>query len=362
MHASLHTLPAPVPPLLKWAGGKRQLLQQLSAHYPDRFDRYVEPFFGSGAVFFDLFSSGRLAGVRAQLSDVNPDLIGCYVTLRDRPEEVIEALAGLEREHRARGDACYYEVRDRRFNPQRAALSADAAVAARSYTPELAAMLIFLNRTGFNGLFRLNRLGAFNVPAGRYTDPRICDPDHVRAVAGVLRRPGVAIEHRGFEEALTASGAGDFVYCDPPYAPLSKTSSFANYTAAGFAALDQERLQHAVVGACRRGAHVVMSNSSAPEIELAYRSRAARQAKIAVYRVPARRAINSRGSSRGPVDELIITNVPGRRSGAIDKLRRTRPTMLKIGLHGTMKETGVDRVPPSQARARRTRQPEKGAA
>ena len=323
MHASSHTLPAPVPPLLKWAGGKRQLLQQLSAHYPDRFDRYVEPFFGSGAVFFDLFSSGRLAGVRAQLSDVNPDLIGCYVTLRDRPEEVIEALAGLEREHRARGDACYYEVRDRRFNPQRAALSADAAVAARSYTPELAAMLIFLNRTGFNGLFRLNRRGAFNVPAGRYTDPRICDPVHLRAVAAAFRAAGVTITHRPFADALADAGAGDFVYCDPPYEPLSRTSSFASYTAQGFTMFDQQALQRAVVAACRRGAKVVVSNSSAPLIVETYEAAAARRAGLRLRMVPARRAINSRASGRGVVNEVIVSNV---RAG----LETVKPRMLRM--------------------------------
>ena len=160
-------------------------------------------------------------------------------------------------------------------------------------------------------MFRLNRLGEFNVPAGRYRDPRICDPEHIRAVARVLRRPGVAIEHRGFEDAIGEAGKGDFVYCDPPYAPLSRTSSFASYTAAGFASLDQQRLLQAVVRACRRGARVVMSNSSAPEIESAYQARAARQVKIAVHRVPATACHQlPRGVSRGPVDELIITNVP----------------------------------------------------
>ena len=300
-----------VRPLLKWAGGKRQLLPALEQYYPPSFERYLEPFLGSGAVFFHLAATGILDGRPVRLSDVNADLIGCYRMVRDRTDAVIAALRDLERDHRRRGDACYYEVRDERFNPLRATLAAERAErAADAYTPALAAMLIFLNRTGFNGLFRLNRLGGFNVPAGRYREPRICDPDHIRDVAAVLRRPGLAIEHRGFEAALGEAGAGDFVYCDPPYAPLSRTSSFASYTAAGFAAMDQQRLREAIVAACRRGAHVVMSNSSAPEIELAYQTRAARQAKIAIHRVPARRAINSRATSRGPVDEFIITNVP----------------------------------------------------
>ncbi|MGH9237626.1 MAG: DNA adenine methylase [Vicinamibacterales bacterium] len=313
-------------PLLKWAGGKRQLLPVLEQYYPETFGRYLEPFVGSGAVFFHLASNGVLDSRTVILSDVNTDLIGCYSVVRDRTEAVIKGLQSLEREHRRHGDECYYDVRDNRFNPSRATLMAesggDGKLAATRYSPELAAMLIFLNRTGFNGLFRLNRLGEFNVPAGRYRDPRICDPDHIRAVAAVLRRPGVAIEHRGFETALRDAGAGDFVYCDPPYAPLSRTSSFANYTAAGFASPDQQRLMNAVIRACRRGARVVVSNSSAPEIETAYRTRAARQARIAVHRVPARRAINSRATSRGPVDELIITNVPA-------ALASVRPRMVK---------------------------------
>ena len=300
-------------PLLKWAGGKRQLLPALEQYYPATFRRYLEPFLGSGAVFFHLASTGVLDNRAVILSDVNTDLIGCYTVVRDRTEAVIKALQSLEREHRRHGDECYYDVRDNRFNPSRATLMAESAGngkrAATRYSADLAAMLIFLNRTGFNGLFRLNRVGGFNVPAGRYRDPKICDSDHVREVAKVLQRPGVAIQHRGFEDALREAGDGDFVYCDPPYAPLSRTSSFANYTAAGFASLDQQRLMEAVIRACRRGVRVVVSNSSAPEIETAYRTRAARQAKIAVHRVPARRAINSRASARGPVDELIITNV-----------------------------------------------------
>jgi len=316
-----------VRPLLKWAGGKRQLIPALEPYYPASFHRYLEPFLGSGAVFFNLASTGVLDGRLVKLSDVNADLIGCYRVVRDQTEAVIDALRALEREHRRGGDDCYYDVRDNRFNPARARLMAESdgcgRTAAARYPVSLAAMLIFLNRTGFNGLFRLNRLGEFNVPAGRYLAPRICDHEHIHAVADVLRRRGVTIEHRGFEEALQEAESGDFVYCDPPYAPLSRTSSFASYTAAGFAALDQQRLTDCVVEACRRGARIVMSNSSAPEIETAYTARAARQVKIAVHRVPARRAINSRASSRGPVDELIITNV---RASALAALK---PRMVK---------------------------------
>lgn len=309
-------------PLLKWAGGKRQLLPALRPHYPSTFTRYIEPFMGSGAVFFDLLNLGRLARGRAWLVDVNRDLIGCYQMVRDETEAVIAVLDRLEQEHRAGGSACYYEARDR-FNIIRAQT--------RTYTVELAATLIYLNRTGFNGLFRLNRDGEFNVPAGRYTDPRICDADHLRAVAGALSSNRVTLECLGFEEALGDAGEGDFVYCDPPYAPLSRTSSFANYTAGGFSPLDHVRLQRAVIAAAGRGAIVLVSNSSAPEIVRGYSSPAARKAGLDVQRVAARRVINSRATLRGPVDELIISNSAAGLAGLKNKTRPTpTPKMLSI--------------------------------
>ena len=298
-------------PLLKWAGGKRQLLPKLRGYYPAKYRRYIEPFFGSGAVFFDLYGSGSLAGRRAWLVDDNADLIGCYRMLVDRTDDVIAALRALAQGHLLGGSAFYYDVRDRRFNPARAA--------GASYTPALAAMLIYLNRTGFNGLFRVNRLGEFNVPAGRYANPRICDEDHLRAVAHALRGPDVIVEHESFDRALAGAGRGDFVYCDPPYAPLSATSCFASYTAGGFTAHDQLRLQRAIIGAAGRGAHVVLSNSSAPEIENLYATPEALRAHLRIERVNARRAINSRPGGRGPIDELVVTNAPP----------EPRPRMLK---------------------------------
>ena len=269
-------------PLLKWAGGKRQLLPALRTWFPEQFSRYIEPFVGSGAVFFDLHRSERLAGRHVRLVDVNRDLIDCYEVLRDQTEAVIVELERLARAHARSASECYYEVRDRRFNPARAA--------GERRTPELAAMFIYLNRTGFNGLFRLNRRGEFNVPVGRYTAPTICDRGHLRQVAATLRTPGVSLMHGTFDEALIDAGAGDFVYCDPPYAPLSATASFAHYTAGGFSELDQRRLQHAVIAAAGRGAWVVVSNSSAALIERLYGAPEARRAGLDIHRVPARRA------------------------------------------------------------------------
>src|SRR5262245_35127950 len=321
--------PQVVRPLLKWAGGKRQLLPVLAEHYPPSFSRYIEPFMGSAAVFFDLLNTGRLSRRAILLADVNPDLIGCYRMLRDRPEAVIRALNSLAREYRSGGSECYYDVRDTRFNPLRAALQARAAepgAVADMYTPGLAAMLIFLNRTGFNGLFRLNRQGGFNVPAGRYTNPRICDEAHLRLVSRALASPGVTIALQTFDRTLEEAGAGDFVYCDPPYAPLSRTSSFANYTADGFTAFDQRRLQQKVIAACKRGAYVIVSNSSAAEILTAYTAPEAQKVGLEVRRVPARRAINSKASSRGPVDEVIVSNI---KVAALDSLK---PKMARAAI------------------------------
>ena len=309
-------------PLLKWAGGKRQLLPTLRSFYPISFKRYIEPFFGSGAVFFDLHASGRLAGSQAWLVDDNADLIGCYRMLMTRTDDVIAHLRLLAAEHGARGTDFYYEVRDGRFNPMRAASG--------TYTPEMAAMLIYLNRTGFNGLFRLNRAGAFNVPAGRYVNPRIVDVSHLREVAAALRVRGVTLVHGSFDGAIADAGKGDFVYCDPPYAPLSRTACFANYTARGFTHDDQARLQHALVAAAERGASVVLSNSSAPDIEQLYSTSDARRAQLRIERVSARRAINSRADSRGPVTELIVTNVAVRRSVVLDPLRGKGPAKFKM--------------------------------
>jgi len=305
----------PVRPFLKWAGGKRQLLPALRPCYPAAFNRYIEPFLGSGAVFFDIVESGRLRGRPAVLADLNVDLIGCYRALRDETDAVIEALEALDGEHRKRGAECYYEVRER-FNARKAGGASKAA------------MFVYLNRTGFNGLFRLNRSGAFNVPAGRYSNPRICDAEHLRAVARAFGAPGVSIECAPFEATLSGAGARDFVYCDPPYAPLSRTASFAQYTAAGFTARHQRELQQAVVAAARRGAVVLLSNSSAPEIEEAYAGEEARRAGLIVRRVPARRAINSLASRRGPVVELIVSNAAHVRGGlrmAKSPLRIARP-------------------------------------
>lgn len=259
-------------------------------------------------MFFDLHARGALAGHDITLSDDNPDLIACYRAVRDMPEQVIGELSRLQAGHGRRGAAHYYEVRNDRFNPQRAALA--SANHDFRYTAALAAMFIYLNRTGYNGLFRLNSDGGFNVPVGRYTKPRICDEVNVRCVAAALGSPRITLDRAPFDRTIESAAAGDFLYFDPPYAPLSKTARFTSYTSEGFGTAEQERLRDVVIALANRGCHVVLSNSTAPEIADLYESdEEVKGAGLRCYKIPARRAINSKATRRGVVEEYIITNV-----------------------------------------------------
>jgi len=298
----------PIRPLLKWVGGKRQLLPHLRRFYPPVFNRYIEPFFGSGAVFFDLCSAGRLRDRESVLIDSNADLIGCYETVRTRPDDVAAALDHLAAAHARDGDAQYYAVRDGLFNPTRDRLrAADGRIA---YTPELAAMLIYLNRTGFNGLYRVNSRGGFNVPAGRYTQPKIVDRAKLARVAEALAGANVKLVCGSFDMVETIAAPGDFVYFDPPYAAVSRTANFTSYTGPRFSATDQERLQRLATRLADRGCLVLLSNSTADQITQLYeRNAEAQAAGLRAVRVPARRAINSNAARRGSVAEYLISNV-----------------------------------------------------
>ena len=288
-------------PFLKWAGGKRQLLPVLRDFYPDGFGTYHEPFLGSGAVFFDL--AGRLANGRVRLTDVNTDLIGCWLRLRDNPDEVIAGLRKLETDYRKAPDEHFYRVRNEEFNPARKEIMNGAGLRAEAYTADLAAMFIYLNRTGYNGLFRLNSTGLFNVPRGRYKNPRICDEDNLRRVSSTLSRLSVQIEHAPFDAVLQQASAGDFVYFDPPYAPLSRTAHFTSYTSDGFGSEDQQRLQRVLIELAKKKCHVLLSNSTAAEIAALYDGNPVTEAAgLRANKVAARRAINSKASRRGHVD------------------------------------------------------------
>lgn len=297
-------------PFLKWAGGKRQLLPEIRRFYPETFKNYVEPFVGSGAVFFDLHNRKLLRTRHTTLVDSNADLVGCYLNVRDHTVDVVKALSRLATAHKRNPEEHYYRVRNERFNPERARIANGRGPDIQRYTPQLAAMLIYLNRTGFNGLFRLNSRGAFNVPIGRYKNPTVCDADNLANVADALSSK-VTIVHGSFEKVLKTAKKGDFVYFDPPYAPLTATAQFTSYTATGFSTPDQERLQHVVVQLARKGCSVLLSNSTAPEIKRLYDGNAdAEAAGLRAYKIPARRMINSAPQKRGAVLEYLVSNVP----------------------------------------------------
>jgi DNA adenine methylase len=259
-------------------------------------------------MFFDLHARGLLDHREATLSDSNPDLVACYCAVRDFTEQVLGELSRLARDHARRGAAHYYDVRDNRFNPQRAALFAQNGHGV-VYSPALAAMFIYLNRTGYNGLFRLNADGQFNVPCGRYANPRISDEARLHRAASALAFTGVNLMLSSFDSVVAGARPGDFLYFDPPYAPVSRTARFTQYTASGFDLDEQTRLRDIAVSLAQRGCHVIVSNSTAPDITLLYSTDIARAAGLHCHTVPARRAINSNPKRRGVVSEYVITNI-----------------------------------------------------
>lgn len=270
-----------VSPFLKWAGGKTQLLPQLERAFPSWPGTYFEPFLGSGAVFFGLGVGGGKNPAR--LSDANSHLINAFRAVRDQPAPLVEALrhhASLHsREH-------YYQVRARGLG--------------HGSEIERAAVFIYLNRTCFNGLFRLNRAGAFNVPMGRYINPRICDAPGLIAASAALQ--GADIRACSYLEAMEAANAGDFVYLDPPYEPLSETSSFTAYTANAFGREQQVELANTIRELSAKGVLVALSNSDTPFIRALYAK------EYRLIEVMARRRINSKAEKRGIVGELVVVN------------------------------------------------------
>ncbi|NNJ12546.1 DNA adenine methylase [Chloroflexales bacterium ZM16-3] len=278
----------PARPFLKWAGGKGQLLSELTRRLPAHFARYHEPFVGGGAFFFSLWNSGRLArgGV---LSDYNSDLIACYQTVRDHAGELITRL--LEHKAHAHDRAYFYEIRgwDRLPNfEQRSQI-------------EKAARMIFINRTCYNGLYRLNNKGKFNAPFGYYKNPLIVDVDNMHEVSRALHN--VELRVGDFADVLDRAEEGDFVYFDPPYAPLSPTASFTHYTGRGFGEDQQRRLAGVFRQLAERGCYVMLSNSYT-ELTREIYSKALHHDVVAET-VRASRKINCDGAKRGFIDELI---------------------------------------------------------
>ncbi len=281
-------------PFLKWAGGKGQLLPELTSRLPSHFRRYHEPFVGGGALFFHLWNTGKLSR-GAVLSDYNTELITCYQVVRDDVEALIEAL----QEHAPNFNNHEYFLAIRQWDRQ-----PDFA----QRTPvEKAARTIFLNRTCYNGLYRLNNKGQFNAPFGYYKNPLIVDPVNMRAVSAALQ--DVELRVGDFATVLERAEPGDLVYFDPPYVPMSATSSFTHYTGQTFGVADQQRLAKLFAQLAERGCSVMLSNSHTELARELYVNSHAALASV----VHASRKINCDGKKRGNVEELIVCSyTPGK--------------------------------------------------
>jgi DNA adenine methylase len=274
-------------PFLKWVGGKTQLLEQLQPLLPPTFRRYFEPFVGGAALFFDLHAKDRL-NAEVFLTDVNAELIDAYVAIRDHVDDVIEVLRG----HRYESDY-YYEVR--KLDRTKLSLA------------ERAARTVFLNKTGYNGLYRVNRSGQFNVPFGRFTNPAFCDVENLRACSRALR--GVQITAADFEAVLETARKGDFVYFDPPYVPLSPTSDFTAYIPGGFGEGEQRKLAKVFGKLARRGVYAMLSNSDTPFVRKLYED-------FDIETVYAARSVNSNAARRGKLPEVVVRTYGGKKAAA----------------------------------------------
>lgn len=262
-------------PFLKWAGGKTRLISQYKDYFPQHYQTYYEPFLGGGAVFFHLQPS------HAVLTDINADLVITYRCVRDNLEELITLLQAHQQRHNSE---YYYDVRNYHNGT-------DLTKAAR---------FIYLNKTCFNGLYRVNSQGKFNVPVGKYKNPGICQEEVLRVASLALQK--VEIKQANFAEVLNyATGTNDFVYFDPPYYPLNKTSNFTAYSNFCFDENQQIKLRDIFIELAHKGVKVMLSNSDCPLIRDLY-------SDFNVHTISAARSINSNAQKRGKITEVLVTS------------------------------------------------------
>ena len=269
-------------PFLKWVGGKAQLLQQFAPLFPQQIDRYFEPFIGGGAVFFHL--KHRFPAMRARLYDINDELINTYQVVRDFPQDLMRRLDEHLTHYNLDRDRYYYLVRSRHHLP-------------RTEIVERAARMIFLNKTCFNGLWRVNGRGEFNVPIGSHKNPSLYNRDNILAANAALQ--GVELTTLDFRDTLAGIQPGDFVYIDPPYVPVSQTANFTSYAKEDFGIAEQQELAALFADAAQRGVRMMLSNSDVPLVRELYRG-------FTRHTVSARRAINRDGAKRGAVNEVLV--------------------------------------------------------
>lgn len=270
-----------VMPVVKWVGGKRQLITEIDKYIPSQISTYYEPFLGGGAVFF------YLQPKKAVVNDINEELINLYQVIQDNVEELIEDL----KKHKNEPDY-FYSIRE---------LDRDTEVYKKLNPVERASRIHYLNKTCYNGLFRVNSQGQFNVPFGRYKNPNIVNEITLRAVSNYFNSAKITFKCCDFEEALKGARKGSFVYFDPPYDPVSDTSSFTGYDKGGFDRQEQIRLKKLCDKLNRRGIKFLLSNSETEFILDLYRDY-----KIEI--VQAKRSINSKGNKRGEVNEVLVMN------------------------------------------------------
>lgn len=269
-------------PFTKWTGGKRQLLPVIRELIPKTYNRYFEPFVGGGALFFDL------APKDAVINDFNAELINCYQQIKDNPQELIEIL----KVHQEYNSKEYYLDLRSADRDERIDMMSEVQRAAR---------ILYMLRVNFNGLYRVNSKNQFNVPYGRYKNPKIVDEELISAISVYINNNQLEIKVGDFEKAIVDVRTGDFVYFDPPYIPLSETSAFTSYTHEGFSFADQVRLRDAFKRLSDTGAYVMLSNSSSALVEELYKD-------FNIHYVEATRTNGAKSSSRRKISEIIVTN------------------------------------------------------
>lgn len=274
------TVSSNIMPFLKWVGGKRQLIPEILKHVPQSFSTYYEPFVGGGAVLF------RLQPAKAVINDYNAELINVYKVIRNHPEALLSDLS----KHKNEAEYYYY-IRGLDRSREYKQLS----------KIERASRIIYLNKTCYNGLFRVNSMGEFNTPFGRYKNPNICNEPVIKAVSNYLSTNDIRIHNTDYTETLKTADAGSFVYLDPPYHPLSGSSNFTGYVQSGFNEAEQIRLRDTCIELNERGVKFLLSNSATDFIVRLYGS-------FEMVFVKANRHINSVPHKRGSVHEILVKN------------------------------------------------------
>jgi len=272
-------------PFVKWAGGKRQLIPQIEKHLPEKFSSYFEPFLGGGALLFHLLSENE--NLKGYVSDLNSDLILSYVTIRDNLSSLLKSLQKHSDNYFSDSKSYYYSVRE--SNPKSQI--------------EKVSRLLFMNRTCFNGLYRVNSKGKFNVPLGRYSNPNIVQEENLMSVNQFFNHNKIIIKCQDFSSTVEKAKKGDFVYFDPPYQPVSKTANFTSYTNGNFGLNDLKRLAKVSNQLAKKGVNVLLSNSSSKQVRDLFSSK-----DLKIIKIEANRAINSDSNKRTGHSELLIKN------------------------------------------------------